>query len=90
MLGFITYRIPSVHDLFAADASAFDLNNHLHFYITVKAPDVFGEEQTLSCKNREFCKIRFLKAYTPVVFYISPPVIYYEASTEVWFDPKHM
>jgi hypothetical protein len=30
-----------------------------------------------------------MKSYTPVVKYISPPVIFYEQYTEVWFDPKH-
>lgn len=47
LLGFITYRIPSVHELFATSSSAFDVNDHLHFYISVKAPDVFGEEQDM-------------------------------------------
>jgi len=33
--------------------------------------------------------VRYMKAYTPVVFYLSPPVIYYESYTEIWFDPKN-
>ena len=44
LLGFITYRVPSIADLFAAPASAFDTTDVLHFYISVKAPDVFCEE----------------------------------------------
>jgi len=44
MLGFITYRIPSPHELFGVDAATFDTYNSLHFYVIVKAPDVFGEE----------------------------------------------
>ena len=43
----------------------------------------------MECKNQEKCKIRFLKSYTPTVYYLSPPVIYYDAYTELWFDPKH-
>lgn len=88
LLGFITYRIPSVHELFGTDSSAFDTNDALHFYISIRAPDVFGEETDMECTSRDKCKIRFLKSYTPMVFYLSPPVIYYDAYTEVWFDPK--
>lgn len=44
MLGFITYRIPSPHELFGTDAAAFDTYQSLHFYVIIKAPDVFGEE----------------------------------------------
>lgn len=29
-----------------------------------------------------------MKPYTPNLMYISPPVIYYDSLTEVWFDPK--
>lgn len=89
MLGFITYRIPSIPELFDAAEEAFDTNEHLHFYISVKAPDVAGEDQEMQCKNREYCKIRFLKSYTPVVFYLQPPVVYYTSVTQVMFNPKH-
>jgi hypothetical protein len=34
------------------------------------------------------CRVIYQKAYTPVVHYISPPVVYYGSYTEVWFDPK--
>jgi hypothetical protein len=29
-----------------------------------------------------------MKSYTPVVFHLAPPVLYYESYTEVWYDPK--
>ena len=35
------------------------------------------------------CKIRYLRDQTPVVYFITPPVVYYEATTEVWFDQKN-
>jgi len=70
MLGFIVYRLPSIPELFDAAEEAFDTNKHLHFYLSVMAPDVAGEDQEMTCSNREYCKIRFLKSYTPVVFYL--------------------
>ena len=88
MLGFITYRIPSPHELFGTDASDFDTYEALHFYVVVKAPDVFGEQQSMTCQRTANCLIRFLRSHTPVVFYLNPPVIYYEAQTEMFFDTK--
>lgn len=32
--------------------------------------------------------VKFHKSYTPVVFHLVPPVLYYESYTEVWFNPK--
>ena len=61
----------------------------LHFYISVKAPDVFGEEQHMQCQTWSRCLVRFMRSYTPVVYYLTPPVIYYEAVTELWFDPMY-
>lgn len=49
MLGFITYRVPSPHALFGVQPSNFDMYDSLHFYISVRAPDVFGEEQHMTC-----------------------------------------
>jgi len=44
LLGFITYRVPAVHELFGADSAAFDTYDTLNFYISINAPDVFGED----------------------------------------------
>jgi len=30
----------------------------------------------------------YIRAYTPTVHYLSPPVVYHEALAELWFDPK--
>lgn len=89
MLGFITYRLPSPATLLGVPYANFDLYNQLDFYLSVKAPDVFGEEQHLKCNNLAKCRVRYHKSYTPVVFYLVPPVLYYESYTEVWFDPKY-
>jgi hypothetical protein len=28
-----------------------------------------------------------MRTYTPVIHYLNPPVVYYEATTELWFNP---
>lgn len=57
------------------------------FYVSVRVPGIDGMED-LECKNKNNCKIIYKRDYTPRVYYLSPPVVYYEAYTEVWFDPK--
>ena len=32
--------------------------------------------------------IYFYRAYTPLLFYLQPPVVYYQSLTSVIFDPK--
>lgn len=43
----------------------------------------------MKCKTTNNCLVRFLRHYTPVVQYLNPPVVYYEAQTELWFDPLY-
>jgi hypothetical protein len=42
----------------------------------------------MKCRVTDNCRLRYTRSYSPVIHYISPPVIYNEAWTEVWFDPK--
>ena len=88
LLGFITYRIPPPHELFGVNASNLESYQELNFYVSVQAPDVFGEMRNLACITKDKCRVRFHRSYTPVVFYISPAVIFYESYTQVFFDPK--
>jgi len=59
------------------------------FYLSVKAPGT-EEELDLQCGSESKCKIVYRKTYTPRIFYLSPPVVYYESMTDIWFDPKSM
>jgi hypothetical protein len=44
---------------------------------------------SLACIVPSNCEITYRKTHTPKLFYIAPPVVYYESTTEVWFDPKN-
>lgn len=90
MLGFIVYRLPAPHELFGVPPENFDTYKELNFYLSVKCPDIFGEEIHLSCSSASKCRIRYHKWYTPVVQYIAPPVLYYESQTSIVFNPKSM
>jgi len=46
-----------------------------------------GAEE-LECKSENNCRIVFHRSYTPIMHYISPPVVYYDSLTSFVFDPK--
>jgi hypothetical protein len=43
----------------------------------------------MKCVKASNCLITYKKNVTPVVFYLSPPVVYYESFSEIVFDPKY-
>jgi len=47
-----------------------------------------GAPQHLNCQSSSKCKVRFHRSYTPVLHYLSPPVVYSDMLAEVNFDPK--
>lgn len=87
MLGSIAYRLPSVAALFGLPSEMFDTYTTMSFYLQVENAEL-GSDSLLQCATKSRCKVRYHKSYTPTVFYLSPPVVYYESETEVWFDPR--
>ena len=43
---------------------------------------------TLECKIESNCLLQYRKTHTPIIYYLSPPVVYYDSYTDLWFDPK--
>ena len=58
------------------------------FFLTVRTPGQTNEDQILECQNEAKCKIKFKRAYTPVLYGIKPQIVYYESNAEMWFDPR--
>jgi len=42
----------------------------------------------LMCGTASRCDIYYKKAYTPVIYYINPPVVYFDSIVDIWFNPK--
>lgn len=57
------------------------------FYLTVMADDELGQE-ILTCGSESLCKVRYTRSYSPVLYYVQPPIVYMNSFTEVWYDPK--
>jgi hypothetical protein len=75
----ISYRLPSIPELFGMEMSVFDTYPMLTFEIKVKIP-VEGQDEmeTLSCNtgSTDLCTVRYKKTVTPIIYYLNPPVVY--------------
>jgi hypothetical protein len=89
MLGSISYRLPAIDTLFGMPMNYFDKYQTMKFYISIISDDPDLGPIPIACLNQEKCSVVYQKPYTPVVYYLSPPVVYFEAYTELWFDPKY-
>jgi hypothetical protein len=89
LLGAIAYRLPSVDELLGVPMNFLDEYQSLTVYVSVLVQDPVDGPTRLECKVGTNCKIVFQRSYTPVLYYISPPVVYYGSYTELWFDPKY-
>lgn len=85
--GFIVYRLPAVHELIQSPMGSLDQFKSMKFKLMVFAVGPNGAEE-LECKSENNCRISFERSYTPIMHYISPPVVYYDSLTSFVFDPK--
>jgi hypothetical protein len=68
---------------------AFDTYHTLTFTITLLAAhDILEHPMEIKCKSTNNCKLTYHRSYTPVLHYLSPPVVYHSAYADLWFDPR--
>jgi len=78
-LGILTYRVPSLHSLLGLTQDKVSMFKSLSFILDILVND--EAETRLACSNYKLCTINFLKTYTPLIHYLSPPVTYFESVT---------
>jgi hypothetical protein len=88
ILGSIAYRLPSLDKLIGVPMSYLSGYHTMDFTLSVVADNELGPQE-LKCATKNNCKITYRRHYTPVLYYIKPPVVYYESMVEVWFDPRN-
>jgi hypothetical protein len=86
-LGNLAYRLPSLHDLLSVPDDFVMTYNTMSFYVTV-LPNMDHGTEELECSHLNNCRITYQRSYTPRMHYISPPTVYFESMTDLWFDPK--
>jgi hypothetical protein len=82
-LGTIAYRLPGLDELIGVPMTYLSGYQTMKFTLKVVAAGL-----TLECTSSSNCEIEYSRTYTPTLYYISPPVVYYQSFTEFWFDPK--
>lgn len=65
----------------------FDNFFFLGFTLQILAKHESGD-MTLTCGNSLNCHVYYQRSFTPALHYISPRVVYNEAYTDYWFDPR--
>jgi hypothetical protein len=60
----------------------------MKFEVRIIANDPDMGPIPLRCKNVNNCLVTYEKQFSPVVYYLKPPVVYFESMVEMWFDPK--
>jgi hypothetical protein len=60
----------------------------MKFFLKIKTTDPELGLVALECLNVWHCEVVYKRSHSPTLYYIQPPVVYYESTTEVWFDPK--
>jgi hypothetical protein len=73
--GMLVYRIPSPHVLMGVPQENLGTYESMSFTLSITAvkPDFI---ENLVCSNSWKCTLRFHRHITPVLKYISPPVVY--------------
>lgn len=78
-LGILTYRVPSLYSLLGLPQDKVSMFKSLSFILDILVND--EAETELACSNKKLCTINFIRTYTPVIHFISPPVTYFESVT---------
>jgi hypothetical protein len=78
-LGVLSYRVPSLHSLLGLPQDKVSMFNSLSFTLDIIVNDEMETE--LTCSDKRLCTINFIRTFTPIIHYISPPVTYFESET---------
>ena len=82
--GRLYYRLPAAHTMLGDWTTAEDMKrlDQLETYLSVQSGN-----NTLSCKNKPSCKVMYRWAYTPIIYYLTSPVMYHGQRVDLYFNP---
>lgn len=87
--GTLSYRLPSLEDIFGLPIEFFESYDLMTFILKVQAVTAEGSE-TLSCTTGSYCYIYYRRYTTAPIFFVTPPVMYYESKVEFFFNPRYI
>lgn len=85
-LGILVYRIPAPHTFLNMPMERLSTYATLRFDVSVHAFTI-GGAATLSCKVAKRCRLTYSRYNTPTLYYLSPPVVYFESRVALNFHP---
>jgi hypothetical protein len=89
-IGTLAYRLPTMQELFGLKREDFDNFWSMKFIVSIQYTEEDGTVVKAACANAAKCTIKYSKSYTPMIYYMSPPIVYKGSETDVWFNPKNI
>lgn len=90
--GKLKYSAPSVMDIHGVSYEAFNIFDAITYDVSlVDYNSMTQQVKTLKCDPKvpsSYCRINYSRAYTPILYYMSPPVIYSGSELAFWIDPR--
>ena len=83
--GRLSYRIPSAVDMINSSVTINDLKGIEILFTKLK---VQSGSDLLFCKEKEQCKVNYRWDFTPILYYVSNPIMYHGMNTSIYFDSK--
>lgn len=88
ILGTVAYRLPGLDELLNVPMNFVSGYDTMTFWISIMIADADANTQKLECVTEDNCKVIYKRKYTPALYYLQPPVVYYESLTSLVFDPR--
>jgi hypothetical protein len=88
VMGMLSYRLPSPSELLGIPDHVLHQYQSLTFTLYLEVDDSVLGTYPLECATASKCRVKYQRQYTPVLFDLSPPVVYFDSETTLIFDPK--
>jgi len=76
-MGFITYRLPAIDKLLGVPMTVLDSYPQIIFELYLVVNHDLFEPFEDHCGNKKYCLVYYRKMYSPIVYTLSPPVVYF-------------
>jgi hypothetical protein len=87
-LGMLVYRVPAPHTLMGVAMESLSTRTSMKFVIQIQARALGGSVRLACLDGAESrCTLTYQRHYTPTLYYLAPPVVYFEAPVSLNFNP---
>jgi len=93
--GKLKYSTPSLMEIHKKPKEAFDSFDTVTYEVSLVDYDGMTQQvKNLKCGVSSFfpssyCSITYNRAFTPLLYFIQPPVVYSDSEISFWIDPRN-